>query len=122
MLSYGEGCLVCTRWNMERDRHTVFNVVVTRFMDRRLGAFAQASPNTQDQVERSSHDSCHCPLAHLGNDRRGWSEELVVGHNDKMTVIQIPSHWRSPAPFCDVWNFRLARPGLTRREFYTNVQ
>ena len=50
VLSYGEGCLVWTRWNVEQDRHTVFNVVVTRFLDRGRGAFAPASPNTQDQV------------------------------------------------------------------------
>ena len=30
-----------------QDRHTVFNVVVTRFLDRGRGAFAPASPNTQ---------------------------------------------------------------------------
>ena len=35
---------------MERDRHTVFNVVVTRFLDRGRGAFAPASPNALDEV------------------------------------------------------------------------
>ena len=73
VLSYGEGCLVWTRWNVERDRHTVFIVVVTRFLDRGRGAFAPASPNNQDQMCAVVTQLLPLPACSPGHSQRAES-------------------------------------------------